>query len=85
MKHWNGIRKSSLLLTFLLLFSAILTSCSNRVSNQLDTPPGYEAEFNDDSYYNYTYILIKNTLVFHRYDCYTVDRMSEKPYGCFHY
>lgn len=81
-RHGKAIKKISLLLAILLLFSAVLIGCESR-SQKRDNPsvvipPSYEKQFDDVSYEECIYILNKNTLKFHYKDCYTIDQMSQR-------
>lgn len=75
------MRKVSLLLVIVLLFSVVSVGCSNSKETTENTAPlyvSYESQFKDVTYAECIYILNKNTRKFHYKDCYTIDQMSQK-------
>ena len=74
------MRKISLFLAIVLLFSVVSVGCSNNESTEETAPihVSYESQFKDVTYAECIYILNKNTRKFHYKDCYTIDQMSQK-------
>ena len=75
------MRKISLFLAIVLLFSVVSFGCSNNKETDKETAPiyvSYESQFKDVTYQECIYILNKNTRKFHYKDCYTIDQMSQK-------
>lgn len=75
------MRKISLFLAIVLLFSVMTLGCSSNNESAKESTPiyvSYESQFKDVTFQECTYILNKNTRKFHYKDCYTIEQMSQK-------